>query len=65
MDSHTTTDDVGRIAARANPKLLVLSHVVPGDAPSIADAMCCEGVRTHFSGRVVVEQDLMGIPLPV
>jgi ribonuclease BN (tRNA processing enzyme) len=65
MDSHTTTEGVGRVAARANPKLLVLSHFVPGDAPSITDAMWLEGVRKHFSGRVAVGRDLLEIPLPV
>lgn len=65
MDSHTKTEDVGRIAARANPKLLVLSHVVPGDMPSITDAMWLEGVRRHFAGRAVVGRDLMEIALPV
>ena len=34
LDSHTKTDDIGRVAAIAQPKLLVLSHLVPGDDPS-------------------------------
>ena len=65
MDSHTKTEDVGRIAARANPKLLVLSHFVPGDMPSITDDMWLDGVRRHFTGRVAVGRDLMEIALPV
>ena len=65
MDSHTKTEDVGRVAARAQPKLLVLSHFVPGDDPSITDDMWLEDVRRHFSGRVVVGRNLMEIPLPV
>ena len=65
MDSHTKTEDVGRVAAQAEPKLLVLSHFVPGDDPSITDEMWLEGVRRHFGGRVVVGRDLMEIPLPV
>jgi ribonuclease BN (tRNA processing enzyme) len=65
MDSHTKTEDVGRIAARASPKLLVLSHFVPGDMPSITDDMWLDGVRRHFTGRVVAGRDLMEIALPV
>lgn len=65
VDSHTTTEDVGRIAAQAGVKLLVLSHFVPGDMPSISDEMWLEGVRRHFAGRAVVGKDLMEIALPV
>lgn len=65
LDSHTTAEDVGRIAARAGVKLLVLSHFVPGDMPSITDAMWLEGVRRHFAGRAIVGKDLMEITLPL
>ena len=33
VDSHTTPEDVGRVAAQAQVKTLVLSHFVPGDDP--------------------------------
>jgi ribonuclease BN (tRNA processing enzyme) len=59
LASHTLSTDVGRIAAAAGVKTLVLSHFVPGDDPSITDAMWMEGVRTHFKGEVVVGRDLM------
>ena len=65
MDSHTNTDDVGRIAAAAEVKLLVLSHLVPGDDPSVSDENWMEGVRKNFSGRIVVAKDLMQLALPV
>jgi ribonuclease BN (tRNA processing enzyme) len=61
MASHTTTEDVGRIAARAGVKTLVLSHFVPGDDPSITDEQWAEGVRKHFKGRIIVGKDLMEI----
>lgn len=64
MASHTTTDDVGRIAQAAGVKKLVLTHLVPGDDPSITDAMWTEGVRKHFNGEVVVARDMMEIGLP-
>lgn len=61
MASHTLPEDVGKIAAQARVKTLVLSHFVPGDDPSITDEQWSEGVRKHFNGRVVVGKDLMEI----
>ena len=57
--SHTPSAEVGRIAAAAGVKTLVLSHFVPGDDPSITDAMWTAGVRAHFKGEVIVGRDLM------
>jgi len=65
MDSHTTTDDVGRIAAAAGVKVLVLSHFVPGDDPLVTDDNWTEGVKKHFSGKIIVAKDLMELNLPV
>ena len=65
MDSHTKTEDVGRIAAAAEVKVLVLSHLVPGDDPSVIDENWMEGVRKNFSGRIIVAKDLMQLALPV
>ncbi len=61
--AHTTTEDVGRIAAQAGVETLVLNHLVPGDDPMITDAMWAEGVEKHFSGRVIVGSDFMSLPL--
>ena len=61
VDSHTVTEDVGRVAAQAQVKTLVLSHFVPGDDPDITDEMWSEGVRKHFKGRIIVGKDLMEI----
>jgi ribonuclease BN (tRNA processing enzyme) len=63
--SHTTTGDVGRIAAAAEVKVLVLSHLVPGDDPSVTDDNWMEGVRKNFSGRTILAKDLMELALPV
>jgi len=65
LDSHTTTKDVGRIAAAANVKVLVLSHFVPGDDPLVTDDNWTEDVKKHYSGRVIVAKDLMELKLPV
>ena len=61
MASHTLPEDVGKIAAQANVKTLVLSHFVPGDDPSITDEQWAAGVRTHFKGRIIVGKDLMEV----
>lgn len=61
MVAHTLPEDVGKIAAQARVKTLVLSHFVPGDDPSITDEQWSQGVRKHFNGRVIVGKDLMEI----
>ena len=64
LESHTTTEDVGRIAAAAGVKVLVLSHLVPGDA-DVTDDNWTEDVKKNFSGRIIVAKDLMQLALPV
>ncbi len=61
LASHTVPEDVGKVAAQAGVKTLVLSHFVPGDDPTITDEQWAEGVRKHFSGRIIVGKDLMEI----
>jgi len=61
--AHTLTGDVGRIAAAAGVRKLVLSHLVPGDDPSITDEMWSQDVAKWFKGEIVVAQDLMEIRL--
>ena len=60
--THTAPEDVGRVAAAAGVKTLVLTHFVPGDDPSITDEQWAEGARRHFRGRIVVGRDLLEIP---
>ncbi|MBS0280562.1 MAG: MBL fold metallo-hydrolase [Proteobacteria bacterium] len=57
--SHTSTEDVGRIATEAGVKTLVLSHLVPGGPPIIPDQVWYDAVRPHFQGQLVVGRDLM------
>ena len=61
LESHTLTEDVGRIAAAAGVKTLVLSHFVPGDDDRITDEMWAADVRKHYNGRIIVGKDLMEI----
>jgi ribonuclease BN (tRNA processing enzyme) len=65
LESHTATEDVGRIAAAAGVKVLVLSHFVPGDDPLVTDDNWTEDVKKNFSGRIIVAKDLMQLALPV
>jgi ribonuclease BN (tRNA processing enzyme) len=65
LASHTTTEDVGRIAAAAGVKVLVLSHFVPGDDPDVTDDDWTHDVKKNFSGRIIVAKDLMQLALPV
>ncbi|MBB5881021.1 ribonuclease BN (tRNA processing enzyme) [Xanthomonas arboricola] len=59
LKSHSTSEDVGRIAAAANAKMLVLNHFVPGGDPTITDAMWSAGARKHYAGPIVIGRDLM------
>jgi ribonuclease BN (tRNA processing enzyme) len=63
VETHSTTDDAGKMAAEARVKTLVLNHLLPGNNAQrggpIPDERYIEGVRKHFSGRVVVGADQM------
>jgi ribonuclease BN (tRNA processing enzyme) len=61
LQSHTTTEEVGQIAAAAGVPTLVLSHFAPGDDPTITDEMWTEGIRAHYDGEIIVGRDLMEI----
>jgi len=65
LASHTSTEDVGRIAAQAHPKVLVMTHFVPGDDPLVTDDDWTRDVKKYFSGKIVVAKDLMELKLPV
>lgn len=61
MAAHTLPEEVGKIAAQAGVKTLVLTHFVPGDDASITDEQWSADVRKHFKGQIVVGRDLMEI----
>ncbi|HEX7929169.1 MAG TPA: MBL fold metallo-hydrolase [bacterium] len=61
MASHTLEEDVGKVAAAAGVKKVVLTHLVPADDKSITDEMWAAGVRKHYNGPVVVGHDLMEV----
>lgn len=61
LASHTTTEQVGRLATEAGVKTLVLSHFVPGGYPFVSDDVWYDAVRPHFAGNLIVGRDLLEI----
>ena len=59
LDSHTTTEQVGRLASEAGVKTLVLNHFVPGGDASLTDQVWRDAVAPHFDGELVIGRDLM------
>ncbi|XUW93818.1 MBL fold metallo-hydrolase (plasmid) [Burkholderia sp. M6-3] len=57
LSSHTSIDDVGKVAEAASAKTLVLSHIAPGHAPR-ANLM---RAQRNFSGQLIIGEDLMQI----
>jgi ribonuclease Z len=55
---HTSTYEVGEIASRAKPKILVLSHILFWGAD---EQDILEETRTTFSGNIRIAEDLMVI----
>lgn len=61
--SHTTTEDVGRVAQAAGVGTLVLSHLAPGAEGTVPDGRWVSRARRHFDGRVVRARELMRLPV--
>jgi ribonuclease Z len=52
---HTSAEEAGQVAAAANVKLLVLTHLIPSDAEQVF----LERAARFFKGKIVVGRDLM------
>jgi ribonuclease BN (tRNA processing enzyme) len=65
VETHSTTEDVGRMAAAAGVKTVVLSHLLPGSNPArggeLPDSAYIDDVRRFFDGEVIVGRDGMRI----
>jgi ribonuclease BN (tRNA processing enzyme) len=61
MSHHTSVEDAGRVAQQAGVKMLVLSHLIPPDDPTISDQMWIDAARAHFKGPVIIGKDLLEI----
>ena len=59
MEGHTSAEDAGRIAAKAQVGTLVLSHLLPGDQPEVTDEIWRAEAARHFDGPIIVGRDLM------
>lgn len=63
IETHSTTEDVGRMAAEAKVKTVVLNHLVgfanPGSSLESMESAMIESVHTSFSGKVIVGRDQM------
>lgn len=58
VNSHTSVEDLGGIAAAAEVRTLVVSHLVPADAP-LHEEDWIGPARQTFDGEVVLAHDLM------
>ena len=58
---HTLSSDVGKVAARAGARLLLLNHFVPVEFDR--DALLRE-VGADFKGSVVIGEDLLSVDVP-
>jgi ribonuclease BN (tRNA processing enzyme) len=58
VTAHTPLTEVGRVAAEAGVRRLVLTHFIPGD-DATPDDQWIKGVGGGFDGEVVVGADLM------
>lgn len=61
IETHSTTEDAGRMAAEAGAGMLVLTHILPGALMAVPDERYLEGIRRHFDGEVIIGEDLMVI----
>lgn len=57
--AHTTGEAVGRVAAAAGARHLVLSHIGPGDPRLVTDDQWRRRVRRTYRGRLTVGHDLV------
>lgn len=56
--SHTSPQDVGRLASQAGAHCVALSHIGPPDPRAVSDDEWVRRVGTKFRGRTVVGHDL-------
>ena len=59
--THTTPGDLGRLAAEANVKALVLVHMYPELLEELGDAL--RSIRSSYSGKIIVPRDTQIITL--
>ena len=63
LRSHTSAEDVGKVAARAGVKRLALNHFVPDGDPDFPPEAFAKAVRTTWDGPLELGTDGLSIPL--
>lgn len=54
---HLSPEEIGRMAAKAGVKMVILNHVAPADDNETDLRVFTDGVRKSFSGPVIVSHD--------
>ena len=62
VSSHTPLSQVGKVAAEAGARRLVLTHFIPGD-DALPDEHWVDGASADYHGEIVVGRDLMELSL--
>ena len=57
-DYHSSAKEAGEVAEKAKAKTLVLTHLIPGNAP---EKYFLDEARKGFNGKIIVGRDLMQI----
>jgi ribonuclease BN (tRNA processing enzyme) len=57
-DEHLSPAEVGKMAAAAHVKEVLLTHIIPEVPDSALDATFVDGVKASYSGPVIVAKDL-------
>lgn len=63
LASHTAAEDVGRIAAAAGVRQLIVNHLVPADDPEVTAEHWRAAVATTFNGRIDIAHDGMRVEI--
>jgi ribonuclease BN (tRNA processing enzyme) len=58
-EEHVTPEAVGKMAAKAGVKTVVLTHLVPTVDPEANYQRYVDGVKKFFSGPIALAKDLM------
>ena len=62
-ETHSTPEDVGRMATEAKVKTVVLTHLLPGSnraqIAEFPDSSYIDALRKYYAGEIIVGRDLM------
>ena len=64
-ESHTRTDQVGRVATAAGVPQLALTHLIPANPRDCPDWLWTSLIRPHYTGKIHVGNDRDQIQLPI